>query len=302
MKHILIFVFTISLVLFVLVPATFIFLVKISNPMVIGPVSGMVPTYKNDPSANQINPNINNVVINDKFNNRIGNNNTDEQSKNQSIISILTNVWKDNNYQQTEIKTIDCKNPNESFELPVRDAQLFRKGEKSIVSSEMYHYNITMPAPIYDWQYTNGVLTNESASFVYDEKIINILARKSKVDCNNVAQTIYKKFHTKNDAVEYFSSQIYLDQGRNIGLTEAVLNTIGIEKIKGHTFYWYTLDEKFKNSPPQIVSTIWFSTRVGRTEYWFVFRGYKNDSLFLRTSLDEFAKKFIKSVQFDSVL
>lgn len=253
MKHIIAITVAIALILFVLVPAAFIFLGKVGNPLALTAMSGLTPQYRTS----------NGVV---------------------------------NNYATTT-KSIDCTDERVSYEPHVRDAELTRDDEKSIISSDVYNYKLVLPAPIYDWDYTHGGLQDESVSFVYKETIINILARTSNIDCNTIASKVYKNFHTKNEAVEYFSSRTYVDQGKAIGLQKAVLETYGTETIGDRDYHWYLLEEYYQNTPDHIVATKWYSTRIGRTEYWFAFRAFKEIS----DQVNDTAHEVLEEIEYDSL-
>ncbi len=195
---------------------------------------------------------------------------------------------------EKDTKAIDCTAPLQSLEPHVRDARLMRDGQSSTIKSEFYKLNIALEEPIVDWQYTKEVLSDEVASFVYKDVIVNTMARTAKPECTRQAATIYKDFHTKGQAVEYFSSRVYLDLGKPIGLTSAVLRNYGDASMNGNNYYWYMLDEQFGALSDKPVVTIWYSTRVGRTEYWFAFRTFKAQE----GKLNDIAEEVLDSVEF----
>lgn len=174
-------------------------------------------------------------------------------------------------------QTLDCTDPIQSLEEHVRDAHLSKDGDESIVSSDFYKLNIVLEKPVEDWQYTKGALEDEVASFVYDDAIVHILARSAVSKCNSVSSKIFDDFHKKTSGVEYFSSRIYLNQGKSIGLTRSTLRLKGEGSIGGEDYFWYMLDEEFHNVNEKPVVTIWYSTRIGRTEYWFAFTTFKGN-------------------------
>lgn len=268
MKQLLIIVLAIVLILFVLVPAAFIFLGKVGNPLAIGPIDGITPQYTN-------------------------NGNGAVQHTQVAAAGGLASLWK---ITDTKARTINCESRTEAYEPHVRDATLKRNGEKSIVSSDTYTYRLTLPQPVYDWAYTKGSLLDESASFVYGNTIINILARTAKTECNQVAAKIYKDFHNKNGGVEYFSSRTYLEQNAPLGLTKAILRTSGDGEVGGTDYYWYILDEEYNNDPQKAVTTIWYSARINRTEYWFAFRIPKA----MESDLNKAAEDVLERIDFNT--
>lgn len=204
------------------------------------------------------------------------------------------------NIQNTRSKKDDlnltCSNPNTSFEALVRDAVLTRDGDESTIKSKQYYFEINLDDPIVDWQYTEGKLGNEIASFVYHDTIVNFLAQKSVSDCAQLIEKQFTNFHDQGKGVEYFSSRAYLDSGKPIGLYSAVFRTHGQRDIKSRSWYWYIIDEVFmtpQNTQAQI-TTIWYTTYIGRTEYWIAFRSLKENE----DSLNERAVDILDSITF----
>ncbi len=189
---------------------------------------------------------------------------------------------------------INCNDPKVSLEAHVKDAHLIRDDEESIINSDFYKLTVSLEEPVVDWQYTNGTLADEVASFVYKETIVNVLARTSVPKCNNKAQEIFEDFHEKTSGVEYFSSPIYLAQGKPLGLTQSVLRTHGQGEVGNIDYHWYLLDEEFSSLSNRPVVTIWYSTRVGRTEYWFAFRTFKENE----DDLNKIAEEVLENTEF----
>jgi hypothetical protein len=300
MKQILLFIFSLCLVLFVLVPAAYIFLGRIDNPLSIVPQPGIVPTYQGSGAR----------VVSDRSGQRTsrgdgagrGESAQDGVSSQGASVASIFDAWKGASGDASASDERTCAQSATAFESPVRDAKLVRDGEQSVVSSKGYGYQVVLEGPVYDWKYTNNALKDESVSFVFDEKIIHILARSAKPECMSVAKDAYRQFHASDGGVEYFSSRTYLDEVKKIGVSRAILNTFGTEKINGKAYYWYELNEQFAANTDQSIKTMWFSVHVGRTEYWFGFSGYDEGGVFLKTSLDEFARNFLKSITFDALL
>ncbi len=198
----------------------------------------------------------------------------------QPNTSLLDNVSSDKN-------SPNCTDPKQSLEAHVRDVHLTREDEESSINSDFYKLAINLEEPVVDWQYTNGALPDEVASFVYKDVIVNMLARSSVSKCNTKAGQIFENFHEKTLGVEYFSSTVYMQQGSPIGLTKSVLRNHGKSEINDIDFYWYLLDEEFSNMSSRPIVTIWYSTRVGRIEYWFAFRTLKENENNLNTVAEE---------------
>lgn len=196
-----------------------------------------------------------------------------------------------------------CATPAKSLLPHTRDAILSRDGEESTIKSKVYDLEINLDVPVVDWQYTEGKLDNELASFVYKDVIVNILARKSNALCSVLAKNKFNTFHTEGKGVEYFSSRAYLNLGKPIGLARAVFRTHGEREVDGNQFYWYIVDETFslgtnsaniKNSAQTELVTIWYTTHIGRNEYWFAFRTLKEDE----DNLNKTAIEFIEQTAF----
>lgn len=193
-----------------------------------------------------------------------------------------------------------CANTSKSLEPHLRDAVLTRDGEDSTIKSKEYDIEINLDAPVVDWQYTEGKLDNELVSFVYNDVIINILARKSTALCATVTKNKFETFHQEGKGVEYFSSRAYLNLGKPIGLNRAVFRTHGERELGGNTFYWYIMDEVFtvgtntQGQKQAELVTIWYTTHVGRNEYWFAFRTLKEDE----ENLNKTAIQFLESTAF----
>lgn len=281
MKNVFILILTIALILFVLVPAAYIFLGKVNNPLAITPMDGIVPTY--DTNGRTITASAS----------------TKTSTANET--SGILGLWKRMSNQggsalgntASVANAIDC-GTRQSYESASRDAKLTRDEEKSIIKSDAYKYTFTLPAPIYDWDYTKGSLVDESASFVYKDTIVNVLARTTKIECNTIASKLYKNFHEKNGAVEYFSSRTYTEQGKSLSLTKAILRTFGKGDVNGTEYFWYLLDEEYNNDSAKAVVTMWYSTRIGRTEYWFAFRTTKDNE----ENLNPIAEEVLENVEF----
>jgi hypothetical protein len=195
---------------------------------------------------------------------------------------------------------IACAIPAKSLESHMRDATLTRNGEESTVKSKKYDVEINLDVPVVDWQYTEGKLDNELASFVYKDVIVNVLARKSTALCSTITKNTFDTFHTDGKGVEYFSSRAYLNLGKPIGLIRAVFRIHGEREIDGNQFYWYIIDETFtlgSNAQNQVQTelvTIWYTTHIGRNEYWFAFRTLKKDE----DNLNKTAIEFIEQTAF----
>lgn len=168
-----------------------------------------------------------------------------------------------------------CSDPAKSLEPHKRDAILGRDDETSIISSDMYNLSLELEKSLTDWNYTNGSLEDELISFTSDNLIINILARTTIPDCRTFIKGKFEDFHTKNSSIEYFSSPTYASQGRSLGLQSATLRTFGDDSIGDQDYYWYLLDETYTKFPDRPIATLWYSTYVHGTEYWFAFRTYK---------------------------
>ncbi len=193
-----------------------------------------------------------------------------------------------------------CATPTKSLLPHTRDATLSRDGEESTIKSKTYDLEINLDVPVVDWQYTEGKLDNELASFVYKDVIVNVLARKSTTLCSVIAKNKFNTFHTDGKGVEYFSSRAYLNVGKPIGLAGAVLRTHGEREVEGNQFYWYIIDETFSLSanganttnPSQTeLVTIWYTTHIGRNEYWFAFRTLKENEDHLNKTAIEFIEQ-----------
>lgn len=269
LKHTLLIFLSIALVLFVFIPAAYIFLGKLSNPFVIQSKSAFDESTYGSLSANS----------------------------RGALGTASGNLVKSDDGKDF----IDCSIPRQSLAPHIRDAKLMRNGEESIVSSQAYAFTMPLSGPVLDWQYTNGSLEDEVASFVYGNTILNIMARSSVPECERQVAGVFTSFHEQNTAVEYFSSKTYVTQGKSIGLVNATLRTHGQSKIGGHTYYWYILDEQFArptaadpNSRMDITS-MWFSTRTNGTEYWFAFRTAKIDE----DDLNPLAEEILGDIEFE---
>ncbi len=191
-------------------------------------------------------------------------------------------------------RIVDCTNPEQSLEAHVRDAALARDEEESSIESTFYKFIINLEAPVVDWQYTKGVLDDEVASFVYKDVIVNILARTSVSKCSGTAKEVFENFHEETSGVEYFSSNTYLTQGAPIGLTRSTLRSHGQGGVGDADYYWYLLDEEFVNLSSKPIVTIWYSTRVGRIEYWFAFRTFQENE----QNLNKVAEEVLEGIEF----
>lgn len=192
-----------------------------------------------------------------------------------------------------------CIDPATSFMPHVRDATLTRETSgSSIISSDTYNMSMRLDGPVTDWQYTsaNGArgMDDELVSFTYDNLIVNILARSSENQCIKVAGDNFKDFHTSNESAEYFSSPVYINQGRPIGLRSATLRTFGKGEINDNLYYWYLLDETYSGFENRPVVTLWYSTYIRGREIWFAFRTYRTEE----GGLNAKAERILESVSF----
>ncbi len=264
MKQFLIILLAICIVLFVLIPLAYISLGKMPNPWEIAPTTNYNPSFSEASTTSQ---------------------------KPSTETDILTRVFG-GTYSKlgSSNRNPICTNPETSLEPHMRDAKLARTNDKdmrSTVTSDFYSLSLDLDGPVTDWQYTNGSMEDELASFTFDNLIINILARASVGDCISIAEKNFKEFHTSNASTEYFSSPIYIAQGKPIGLQSATLRTFGNSKIAGHTYYWYLMDEVYGGFKDRPVVTMWFSTYVDGNEFWFAFRTYKADESNLNPKAEE---------------
>jgi hypothetical protein len=246
MKQFLIIILAICLVLFVLVPLAYMSMGRIPNPWEIAPTTNYNPAYSSS-------------------------------TPQSTETDILTRVFG-GSYAKLD-QANPCSNPSSSLEPHIRDATLSREGNASIISSASYDMSMRLDGPVTDWQYTsaNGAkgMEDELASFTYGNLIVNILARSSVGPCIKVAGENFKNFHTGNASAEYFSSSIYINQGRPIGLRSATLRTFGKGEIDDTQYYWYLLDETYSGFEDRPVVTLWYSTYIRGREFWFAFRTYK---------------------------
>lgn len=263
MKQLLIIILAICVVLFVLVPLSYIFLGRIDNPWKIGETTTYNPSYS---SASTIPRSANGVS---------GNSNAANVAASQDLISrIFSPSYA--KLGEPERKAF-CANRETGLKPLTRDATLSRDGDESIISSESAHFVMSLQGPVTDWQYTNGALEDEIASFTFNNLIINALSRSSVSDCIKMAEKNFKEFHTTSSGTEYFSSPIYLNQGKPIGLQSAVLRTMGKGTIDGHLYYWYLLDEVYSGFQDRPIVTLWYSSYINGSEYWYAFRSYKSE-------------------------
>lgn len=251
LPHIIVIIIAAVLILFVMIPAAFIALGKLANPL------------------------------------KIDSTTTTSLNNNQLAGAIFTNTNQKNQ--------VDCTNPLIALEPHIHDATYDRQNDESVIASSFYKMRITLEDPIVDWQYTNLALEDEVASFVYKDTIVNIYARSSVADCNSKAKTAYADFHEKTKAVEMFSSPKYRELGKPIGLTDSVFREHGQSEVGDTDYYWYLLDEVFGTKTDKPVATIWYSTRIGRIEYWFAFRTFKEHE----SSLNSVAEEVLDSIEFE---
>jgi hypothetical protein len=265
---VLVIILAICVVLFVLIPLAYMVMGKIPNPWEIGPTTTYNPAYSSayaQPGAGTSS----------------GTASTEPDVLKRIFGGAYAKLGSSN-------RNPICMDPATSLSPHMRDATLRRGGDvndvnganqQSIVSSDTYHMSMTLPGAVTDWQYTDGALEDELASFTYDNLIINILARSSVSDCVRTAEKTFGDFHESNQATEYFSSPVYMNQGKPIGLESATLRTSGKGEISGRQYYWYMMDETYAGFENRPVVTIWYSTYVntalGGTEFWFAFRTYK---------------------------
>lgn len=251
LPHILLITFAIALILFVMIPAAFIALGKLQNPL--------------------------------KIDRALGYGAGDTRSQTASAIF---------NNQKNEI---DCTNPMIALEAHMKDATYDRLDDESVIESAFYKLRIALEDPLVDWQYTHLTLDDEVASFVYKDTIVNVFARTSTESCNTKAKRSYADFHKETKAVEMFASPTYLERGRSLGLTEAIFRAHGQSEIGDVDYYWYLLDEVFGTKTDKPIATIWYSTRIGRTEYWFAFRTFKQNE----PSLNSVAEEVLENTEFE---
>ena len=267
MKQFLIILLAICIVLFVLIPLAYISLGKMPNPWEIAPTTNYNPSFS-EASSTSREPLAETDILSRVF----GGTYSKLGSSNRNPI---------------------CTNPATSLEPHIRDAKLSRLGgadakdQRSTVTSDFYNLTLTLDGPVTDWQYTNGSMEDELASFTFDNLIVNILSRTSVGDCVAIAEKNFKEFHTSSASTEYFSSPIYINQGKPIGLQSATLRTFGQSKIGGHAYYWYLMDEVYGSFKDRPVVTMWFSTYIGGNEFWFAFRTYKADESRLNAAAEE---------------
>ncbi len=279
MKHFLIIILAICIVLFVLVPLAYMSLGRIANPWEIAPTTNYNPTYS------------------------AGTSSTARGSSPET--DVLTRVFGGTyaKLSAADRATNPCADPASSLSPHVRDAALARDGEDSIVSSATYGIVMRLDGPVTDWQFTSanpaygssGGMEDELASFTYGNLIVNVLARSSIDACVKVAGDRFSEFHTSGASTEYFSSPVYVGQGRPIGLRSATLRTLGKKKIDGNQYYWYLLDESYAGFENRPVVTRWYSTYVHGREFWFAFRTYKDEE----GGLDEKAEAILEHTQLD---
>ncbi len=276
MKHFLIIILAICIVLFVLVPLAYISLGRMPNPWEIAPTTNYNPSYAS----------------------------TSASRGPSAETDVLARVFGGTYAKLRSGKDPEkCTNPATSLAPHVRDAKLMREGASdagdepgdSIVSSAAYKLSVRVPGPVTDWQYTAGAMEDEVASFTFDNIIVNILARNTVKECIGAAEEGFRDFHEGSAASEYFSSAVYVGQGKPIGLESAALRTLGKGKVSGHQYYWYLLDEEYAGFEDRPVVTIWYSTYIAGTEYWFAFRTYRA----LGSDLNAKAEDILDGVRFE---
>lgn len=289
MKHFLIILLAICLVLFVLIPLAYMSMGRIDNPWEIAPTTNYNPSYSTATSADSRGP--------------------------SPETDVLTRVFggtyaKLNGDGQADTAAEFCANPATSLKPHVRDATLGRESGRgdqrdgaaaeSIVSSDAHGLTMRLRGPVTDWQYTSangssGGMEDELASFTYDNLIVNVLARESASQCVKPAEKNFKDFHMSTAATEYFSSPIYINQGRPIGLESATLRTFGKGTIDDNLYYWYLLDETYAGFENRPVVTLWYSTYQSGREFWIAFRTYKAEE----GGLNQKAEAILEDVSFE---
>lgn len=284
MKQFLIILLAICIVLFVLIPLAYMSLGKIPNPWEFTPNTNYNPTYAGGSQAGAGNGNATGGAAGSQ-----------DSLKPSTNTDILSRVFG-GSYSKlgSSNRNPVCADPATSLVGHVRDAKLGRvsgSDKQSMVTSDFYNLSMVLDGPVTDWQYTNGskygLMEDELASFTYDNLIVNILARTSADECVSIAQKNFKEFHTSSASTEYFSSPIYINLGKPIGLQSATLRTFGKSDINDHVYYWYLMDEAYAGFANRPVVTMWFSIYADGVEYWFAFRAYKAEEKGLNAKAEE---------------
>lgn len=279
MKQFLIILLAICIVLFVLIPLAYMSLGKIPNPWEFTPTTNYNPAYA--PGG----------VNGGNAGGQEAGGGTTTNVEPSTNTDILSRVFG-GSYSKlgSSNRNPVCADPATSLVGHVRDAKLGRANgtsQQNIVSSDFYNLSMVLDGPVTDWQYTNGSMEDELASFTFNNLIVNILARTSADECISIAQKNFKEFHTSSASTEYFSSPIYINLGKPIGLQSASLRTFGKSSINDHTYYWYLMDETYAGFANRPVVTMWFSTYADGVEYWFAFRAYKAEEKGLNAKAEE---------------